>query len=41
MIVLFHAVIRAFIELSSPVWASDVRHIVAQAVEALADSSPD
>ena len=41
MIVLFHAVICAVIDLSFPVWAADVRQIVAQAVEAIVDSSPD
>ena len=41
MIVLFRAVFCAVIDLSFPVWASDVRHIVAQAVEAIVDCSPD
>ena len=41
MIVLFHAVICAVKDLSSPVWATDVKHIVAQAVEAIVDCSPD
>ena len=41
MIVLFHAVVCAVKDLSSPVWASEVRLIVAQAVEAIVDCSPD
>ena len=55
MIVLFHAVVCAVKDLSSPVWASErlprglfsvpwdseVRLIVARAVEAIVDCSPD
>ena len=35
MIVLFHALVFAINELSSPVWQNDVRQIIYQVVEAM------
>ena len=39
MIVLFHMLVCAFKDLSSPFWVNDVKLITAQAVEAILDAS--
>ena len=41
MLVLFHALVCAIKELSTPVWLNDVRLITAQAVEALLEDEID
>ena len=35
MIVLFHALVYAINELSTPVWQNEVRHIINQVAEAM------
>ena len=41
MIVLFHALVYAINELSTPVWHNEVRHITFQVVEAMLDAKTD
>ena len=41
MIVLFHALVYAINELSTPFWQSDVRQITYQVVEAMLDAETD
>ena len=41
MIVLFHAIVCAFKDLSSPFWVNDVKLITSQAVEAILDAAGD
>ena len=41
MIVLFHALLYAINELSTPVWQSDARQIIYQAVEAMLEAETD
>ena len=39
MIVLFHAIVCAFKDLSSPFWVNDVKLISSQAVEAILEAA--
>ena len=41
MLVLFHALLCAIKELSSPFWLNDIRVITSQAVEAICDAARD
>ena len=41
MIVLFHMLVCAFKDLSSPFWVNDVKLITAQAVEAILDATSE
>ena len=41
MIVLFHALVYAINDLSTPVWQSDVRYIIYQVVDAMLEAETD
>ena len=41
MIVLFHAIVCAFKDLSAPFWVNDVKLITSQAVEAILDAASE